>query len=286
MALLYNINGDFGKVRYTRKPPGESIGSAPFPLSIAGWHHCNDLYSISRSAGMMNSHLLLFSISEGGRLQLADREVIELPANSAAWIPPGSEHSYYTAKGEWWEFYWMHLNDTPVICFEELFEDSFCLPLLHMENIRQELEKLICCNLLTAAEFRLECSRTFSNVYHILLQDHLQQNHSSRSGDELVLGICRDMANACAEDWNLTQLSEQYFISVPQLIRRFKAETGMTPYAYLLNLRLHTAKLYLTHTGLSVDEISRKTGFSSTSNFIQQFRKCWGTTPQKYRGNC
>lgn len=34
---------------------------------------------------------------------------------------------------------------------------------------------------------------------------------------------------------------------------------------------------------MTVEEISRKTGFSSTSNFILQFRKIYGSTPQKYR---
>ena len=91
------------------------------------------------------------------------------------------------------------------------------------------------------------------------------------------------MEVACHLDWNLPLLSQKYYLSVPQLIRRFRAETGMTPYAYLMCIRLQTAEMYLRHTPMTVEEISRKTGFSSTSNFILQFRKIYGSTPQKYR---
>jgi AraC family transcriptional regulator len=57
----------------------------------------------------------------------------------------------------------------------------------------------------------------------------------------------------------------------------------MTPYAYLLKIRLKTAAMHLQYTGMSVDEISHKTGFVNTSNFILQFRKCYGMTPLQYR---
>ena len=110
-----------------------------------------------------------------------------------------------------------------------------------------------------------------------------QQTIEQTKNDPLVRDIIHEMESACYLDWNLPLLSQKYYISVPQLIRRFRTETGMTPYAYLMHIRLQTAEMYLRYTLLTVDEISRKTGFSTTSNFIMQFRKLYGTTPNKYR---
>ena len=167
-------------------------------------------------------------------------------------------------------------------------EDIFCgvpfIQLSHMDNISREFEVMLHNKDLLSSELPFEISQRISTIYHIMLRESYSRNHSLKKGDELIHRIIRDMDEACDKDWNLSEMSVQYFISVPQLIRRFKAETGMTPYAYLLLLRLQKAEMYLKYTSLSVCEISLKTGFPNPSNFIQQFRSRYGITPQKYRG--
>jgi len=81
-------------------------------------------------------------------------------------------------------------------------------------------------------------------------------------------------------------MAEKYYISVPQLIRRFKMQTNMTPHAYLMTIRLHKAEMYLMYTNMKVEEISEKTGFANTNNFIFQFRKKKGVSPGEFRKMC
>ena len=52
-----------------------------------------------------------------------------------------------------------------------------------------------------------------------------------------------------------------------------------------LEIAVTTLVINLRYTLMTVDEISRKTGFSTTSNFIMQFQKLYGITPQKYRNS-
>lgn len=66
-------------------------------------------------------------------------------------------------------------------------------------------------------------------------------------------------------------------------IRTFRAETGLTPYQYLLRLRIEEAKDRLTRSSDSVSQISGELGFSSPSQFYRSFQKLAGTTPQAYR---
>jgi len=128
----------------------------------------------------------------------------------------------------------------------------------------------------------VESSRMIGDIYHFLLQEAL--SHSCVGPrDELVRRIIRQMETACERPWCLQDISKAHFVSVPQLIRRFKTETGKTPYAYLMALRLQTAETYLRYTKHSISEICHMTGFTSTSNFIQQFQKAYGTTPSRYR---
>lgn len=53
----------------------------------------------------------------------------------------------------------------------------------------------------------------------------------------------------------------------------------------LVKTRLEQAKHLLTHTMLLIDEISERTGFSTTSYFCKMFKKNEGLTPDSYRQN-
>ena len=73
------------------------------------------------------------------------------------------------------------------------------------------------------------------------------------------------------------QLSEYHFL---RLFRRF---TGLTPYQYLLEVRLHHALILLRHTQKTVTEICYEAGFESLSHFIDTFGKRFGTSPSRAR---
>ena len=74
-------------------------------------------------------------------------------------------------------------------------------------------------------------------------------------------------------------LSPNYFHKV------FSAATGQTPYEYLLEKRLRTAKKLLLFSDSSLTEIAFECGFTSQSYFNYVFRKEVGITPKQYKMN-
>jgi len=66
-------------------------------------------------------------------------------------------------------------------------------------------------------------------------------------------------------------------------IRSFKVLLGMSPYQYVLFLRMEEAKRRLRTGNASVTRISFDLGFASTSQFYRQFAKRVGATPEQYR---
>ena len=283
---MYSIDGAFGQVRLIQFPQGIQLiqgADVPFHFKNAGWHRCNDLYRITRE-NSQSGHLLLFSLNDGGMLELEDHPPIPLPASSAAWIPLQHKHSYYTRPGQLWEFYWLDVAEDPCLQFDKVFGKQSILHIVNIDEISREIESLLRNRGLSRPALKVESSRIIGNIYHVLLQESLLQTNMVKQ-DELVQRIIRDMESRCDDDWNLSKISQNHYISVPQLIRRFKAETGMTPHAYLTMLRLQTAEMHLKYSNQAIDEISRKTGFRNVSNFIQQFRKAYGATPARYRDN-
>ncbi|ANR90073.1 GlxA family transcriptional regulator [Mycobacterium avium] len=65
--------------------------------------------------------------------------------------------------------------------------------------------------------------------------------------------------------------------------RRFKQETGHTPMQWVNNVRIRHAQQLLESTSDSVETISRQAGFTSATNFREQFRRLAGVSPRSYR---
>jgi transcriptional regulator len=66
------------------------------------------------------------------------------------------------------------------------------------------------------------------------------------------------------------------------LCRLMKAYYGVTPVAYIIDLRLNYAADLLRGMDMSVNEIARKVGYYSISHFLRSFKEKFGTTPLKY----
>jgi len=85
------------------------------------------------------------------------------------------------------------------------------------------------------------------------------------------------------ESIRIEQLSVIALQSRYHFIRSFKHITGVTPYQYVLKLRIEKAQQQLRKTQNSIMTISLELGFSSPSQFYRSFIKNVGITPEQYR---
>ena len=81
-----------------------------------------------------------------------------------------------------------------------------------------------------------------------------------------------------AEDLDIDQLAEQFYISKYHMMRQFRQETGLTIYNYLLQRRLLHAR-DLIAKGTRATEACYRSGFRSYSSFTRAYGKLFGTTP-------
>ena len=84
------------------------------------------------------------------------------------------------------------------------------------------------------------------------------------------------------QPWSLVELANLSGMCRYQLIRAFRAATGMTPHAYQLNVRINQARRWLL-SGREIIEIAYRLGFADQSHFQRVFKAYTGVTPGCYR---
>jgi AraC-like DNA-binding protein len=117
----------------------------------------------------------------------------------------------------------------------------------------------------------------------------LFQRHGSGGGrimaaprDEMLLRAAIDRMRAhCARDLRLHDLAAPLGVTAFQLIGLFRRTTGLTPHAYLTQIRLGAACRGLRR-GLPIADVAAASGFYDQSALTRHFKRCYGITPRQF----
>lgn len=121
-------------------------------------------------------------------------------------------------------------------------------------------------------------------LYQLLISWSAQSAHPTavtRLIHEMVLHLS-DPA------WELGEHIARSGYSPDHLRRRFKKEIGVTPAAYLTQLRVEHAKRLLAlddRGGYTIKQIGLMSGFHDPYYFSRVFKKVTGVSPNEYKGN-
>jgi transcriptional regulator GlxA family with amidase domain len=86
-----------------------------------------------------------------------------------------------------------------------------------------------------------------------------------------------------SENTDLPALASIAGLSKNHFAREFRRSLGITPHHYLTQKRVERAQHLLTHTSLSLAEISYAVGFSHQSHLTRCFHELLGVTPGQFR---
>ncbi len=83
--------------------------------------------------------------------------------------------------------------------------------------------------------------------------------------DEMVIKAIEIVHTRMNEKLSINAIARECYMTPDSFIRRFYRTVGITPHAYLKELRLRTAS-YLKDSGMSLAQIAAQTGYSDSSS--------------------
>lgn len=106
--------------------------------------------------------------------------------------------------------------------------------------------------------------------------------------DENFVNQVVDIVNANISDptFNVEMLTTKMCMSHSNFSKKLKGIVNMSPVEFIRFIRLNRAATILSQEDCQVNEVSILVGINSTSNFIQQFQKQFGKTPNEFRKEC
>ncbi len=158
---------------------------------------------------------------------------------------------------------------------------------LHFENIIED-ERLVNLLLNFHSQTEVNASLTLNQIITHLVSHHLKKKTEKAAYYPEYVSIVNEtkflLAKHLQEKNPLEELAQKFNINCFQLIRAFKAHTGLTPIAFLTLERLKKSKQLLLQNN-SLASIANDCGFYDQSHFTNTFKKQFGTTPLAYLNN-
>jgi len=160
-------------------------------------------------------------------------------------------------------------------------------PVFQSDHIRFKDQKRISTTLdmLEALDTKIY-KDSFNSKCHLfedIVLQYTMENNVTPNSDMCIEHAIKKIERSVHHDVNLNAIGKETGLSYVQFLRRFKAFTGLTPSDYITALRLDKAKMLLSNTTLSINEISAACGFENEYYFSNFFKKHLNLSPTAYR---
>jgi AraC family transcriptional regulator, arabinose operon regulatory protein len=250
----------------------ESVGYNPQELDF------------SRPDGYPYYHWLQTVEGEGG-FSFNGQEYI-LSKGRGILLKPFTPHSYFSRSKVWSTIYVTFGGQSVASILESLTLDFSTLFTDLGEIQSEEIIRDMLMKIESDSEFsKLDLSINLYNFIVKLRKYGKINNQPSLSHlYDKVRHIVEWLEFSYGEDIRLDDMASRLNVSSQYLNRLFQNTFKVSPYTFLIRLRIRKAKeILLQNPDLPLKNVAILTGFNNVSYFVATFKKKEGITPKKYR---
>lgn len=225
--------------------------------------------------------ILEYIVSGVGYLTVGG-EKYKLTAGDAYLIHPGDFCEYYADGDDPYKKYW--INFSAELFFNEMLKAyGITDRVFHGVDLSQSFEKLF--SLENVSAFNDDLYIPASKIIFGMIMDIAlkKKDGSESAGRDIAAAVRYILSKSVASPISISDVASKVFRSENDVIRQFRKRYGITPYSYLLELRIKMAKNLLGNTDKTLAEIAAHLCFSSEYHFSNTFKKKVGISPKEYR---
>lgn len=262
--------------------PSEIGKGYPFYVTECGFFSGNEGYFTERD--WKNSYLLIYTLSGSGFLDYKEGHHTLQP-KQAVLINCNQAHSYRTLEAPW-QFYWIHFNGSATHHYETLLneESVSIVDIYDADEFVQHTLKIQTMLKNHDIHTDLKASLYLTHLMTQMLYNRkLPQTQKAFHFQQDLQRTVAYIHQHYSTDLSIDTLSEIAHLSKFHFLRLFKEHMGISPYDYLIHYRITISKAFLQNGTSSIQSISEQVGYKNVNNYIRNFKKLVGLTPNQYR---
>lgn len=212
---------------------------------------------------------LIYYIKGKGKTTISSKKY-EFKENDFAIIKPGSIHDESSSEGAEVMFMGFSLGDA------EIAEGVYSSDTIHIKKIMQLIkeekdnQKLY---------YKQMMDLLTENLVVLLLRYPINEKKDKTSLDEIVTYVKMNSNKQIS----IKEIAKNLGYSYDYFRQMFIEKYHISAKDFIIQTRLDNVKQYLMNNNFSINQISRITGFSSSSHLCSIFKKTFGFSPAEYR---
>ena len=255
--------------------------SHSFVVNRAGYYHKPSDYHMDNV--VLDEAVLILCLDGTGYVEYKERKQV-IHRGDMIFLEPQTLHSYGTDDEDAWTILWVHFKGGGLPELLSLFKRYGINHIFHMESHQYAAEELKDIILLLQNQYTsINIYKACCKLEMILLSFFDAYPRSISKENHYREDAVRFMNENLYNNIDLQAISQYLGISTFHTIRIYKTAFLSTPMQYYNMLRLNEAGRLLLHTDWTVEEISRRLGYSSQFYFSKQFKKKMGVSPSSYK---
>lgn len=248
----------------------------PLNIMVIGKTICDKDYSVCRK----NSHIMALEyMVKGSEVLKINGKEYRPEKNDAILLTKHSNHEYYLEKNEPMEKEWIVFDGELVENFIKIYvpQNEYCFHNCNFSHYFEEINRI-------KKNYGDNYDKLTDNLSVVIHKMFIHiKNSLSGNNYNLAQKIQRYLDANIENKIDMEELCKKFNYSKNQIIRVFKKEYNITPYKYLVERKIDIAKLYLSNTQYSVNDISKLLAFSDQNYFSSEFRRLTSMSPSEYR---
>ncbi len=209
----------------------------------------------------------------------------QIKAGTVFLLFPGVRHSYAPDSETGWDEYWVGFQGNYV---DQLRAAGILVPeepvyeIGWHASLEERFAKIFEIADAELPGFQLELG---AEVVQLLTQLHvIQQRQKTMDGsDELVQRARLVMQQNVMRTMEIDSMLSDLGVSYSTLLSVFKEYTGLSPYQYFLQLKVHMARDLLQDSSLSVKDVAHRLAFDNQYYFSRLFKRKTGMSPSAWQ---